>query len=95
MTEEEFRTWLSDEVTGGRMTPQQMDDLMKQQQLFVKTFGSEDNPSSLRQSYRMKIVGYVAEQLRVAAEIHALLDACQREFPKRMIYFEPIGFDLF
>ena len=69
MTEEEFHAWLRDEVAGRRMTPQQMDDLVKQQSLLVNTFGSEDNPRPLRQSYRMKIVGYVAERLRVATQI--------------------------
>jgi hypothetical protein len=95
MTAEEFRTWLREEVTGGRMKPPQMDDLVKQQLLFIETFGSEENPQPLRQSYRMKIVGYVAEQLRVATEIHDLIDRAKREFPNRMIYFEPVGFDLF
>jgi hypothetical protein len=95
MTHEEFRAWLREEVATGRMTLQQMDDLVKQQSLFVETFGSEENPRPLRQSYRMKIVGYVAEQLRAATEIHDLIDSSKREFPTRMIYFEPIGFDLF
>jgi hypothetical protein len=95
MTGEEFRGWLDEEAARGRMTLHQMDDLVKQQLLFVETFGSEENPRPLRQSYHMKIVGYVAEQLRVATEIHHLIDVAKRQFPNRMIYFEPIGFDLF
>jgi hypothetical protein len=70
-----------------------MDDLLKQKSLFMQNFGGEDDPR--RQDYRLRIIGYVAEQLRVDTDIHALLDAAKRDFPKRMIYFEPIGLDLF
>ena len=76
-----------------RMTQGQTDDLLRQKLLFVQNFGSEDD--TRRRDYRMRIVGYVAEQLRVADEIHALLDAAKSAYPNRMIYFESIGFDLF
>lgn len=68
-----------------------MGDLANQQSLFVERFGTAENPLPPREQYRLKIVGYVAERLRVANEIHALIDAAQRDFPKRMIYFEPIA----
>jgi len=92
MTDEEFRAWLADEVSGLRMTPEQMDDLLRQKSLFAQNLGSEDDVR--RRDYQRRIVAYVAEQSRIATDIHALLDAAKRDFPKRMIYFEPIGFDL-
>lgn len=95
MTDEEFRAWLQDEVNNGRMLPGQMYDLLDQKVLFAQNFGSEDDPQPRRGNYRLKIVGYVAGQLRVASEIHALINSARSEFPHRMIYFEPIGFDLF
>jgi hypothetical protein len=95
MTQEEFRAWLRDEVVGGRMSPEELLDLVNQQTLFAERFGTPDDPLPAREVYRRRIVGYVAEQLLVANEIHALIDAAKRDFPSRMIYFEPIGFDLF
>jgi hypothetical protein len=93
MTDEEFRTWLSREVASGDMSESQMADLLWQKALFDSEFGEADSPA--RQAYRLKIVGYVAELRRVDTDIHRLLDDAKRAFPGRMIYFEPIGFDLF
>lgn len=93
MTDDEFTDWLAAEVAGSRMTQEQMKDLLSQKLLFVINFGREDDPR--RSDFRLHIVGYVADKLRVHTDIHALLDAAKREFPDRMIYFEPIGFDLF
>jgi hypothetical protein len=67
MTEEEFRAWLRDEVGGGRLTQTQMADLVKQQSLFVARFGTAEVPLPSREEYRLQIVGYVAEDLRVPA----------------------------
>lgn len=92
MTDEEFRDWLSSEVASGDMSESQMADLLRQKALFAREIGQE---SPAREAYRLQIVGYVAEQRRVATDIHKLLDGAKREFPGRMVYFEPIGFDLF
>jgi hypothetical protein len=40
------------------------------------------------------VVGYVADQRRVAEGIHELIDEAKVKFPDKMIYFEPIGFTL-
>jgi len=93
MTDEEFSNWLSREVASKDMTQSQMDDLLQQKALFVRELGKPDSP--LRDPYRLKIVGYVAEHRRIDTSIHKLLDDAKQKFPGRMIYFEPIGFDLF
>ena len=95
MTPEEFRAWLGDEVEGGRVTQSQRKDLEIQQTRFALHFGTAEDPRPERDAYRLNIVGYVADQLRVAREIHALIGGAKSEFPGRMVYFEPIGFDLF
>ncbi|MGQ0682031.1 hypothetical protein [Bradyrhizobium sp.] len=93
MTDEEFRNWLSSEVAKNRMTDKQMSDLLQQKVLFDQEIGSGESPA--RQEYRLQIVGYVAERRRVSNSIHKLLRRAKEEFPGRMVYFEPIGFDLF
>lgn len=93
MTDEEFRNWLADEVAKSRMTAGQRDDLLKQKALFDREIGSAASPT--RQAYRLQIVGYVAGQRRVSDNIHKLLASARDQFPGKMVYFEPIGFDLF
>lgn len=93
MTDGEFRAWLDEEVLERRMTPEQRDDLIKQKEMFDRDFPPSD--TQLRLVYQGRIVGYVANERRVESEIHALLDGAKRDHPGRMIYFEPIGFDLF
>jgi len=93
MTDDEFQNWLRDEVANERMQQAQMDDLLKQKFLFDGAFGSPNSP--LRTEFTFQIVGYVADKRIVANEIHVLIDTAKREFPGRMIYFEPIEFDLF
>jgi len=88
MTHNEFVSWLDSEVSGLRMTPLQRKDLLDQKSFFDGT------RPSLESEHRNHIVAFVNGQLRWAGEIHALLDAAKSEFPGRMIYFEPIGFDL-
>lgn len=93
MTDAEFRAWLDEEVLERRMTPEQREDLIKQKEMFDRDFPPSDTP--LRRDYQGRIVGYVANERRVESEIHTLLDGAKRDHPGRMIYFEPIGFDLF
>jgi hypothetical protein len=93
MTDAEFRAWLDEEVRESRMKPEERDDLIGQKHMFDLDFPPGDTP--LRRDYRGRIVGYVANERRVEGEIHALLDGAKRDHPGRMVYFEPIGFDLF
>lgn len=88
MTHEEFVNWLSDEVSNERMTHSEMKDLLHQKELF------DSNRSLIETEYNWRIVGYVADQQRVAEDIHELIDAAKEQFSDRMIYFEPIGFTL-
>jgi len=89
MTDPEFVAWLNEEVAGARMTPHQRDDLLSQKQLF------DDNLGRLESDFQNQIVGYVAGQLLVDRDLHSLLATAGANYPGSMIYFEPIGFDLF
>ena len=88
MTDAEFVQWLDNEVDGNRITSEQRQDLIDQKRIF------EVQRRLIEQEHRYKIVGFVAGERRVAQEIHALLDTSKAQFPSRMIYFEPIGFQL-
>jgi hypothetical protein len=88
MTDTEFSQWLDDEVAGNRMTPSQRQDLLNQKSFFDR------QRFLIGREYRNQIVGFVSGQMRVAQEIHALLNASRTEFPGKMVYFEPIGFHL-
>jgi hypothetical protein len=77
------------EVDNGRMTAAQMDDLLKQKALF------DQYKHTFESVFFHEIVGYVAGNQRSAHNAHVLLDRAKATFPGRMIYFEPIGFDLF
>jgi hypothetical protein len=89
MTDIEFRDWLSDEVAGKRMTPAQQDDLMLQKSLF------DLSRTRIQQIHRNEVVGYVGSRELSAKTVQELFAQAHQLFPKRMIYFEPIGFDLF
>lgn len=89
MTDAEFREWLESEVAGRRMTKDQRSDLLDQKEIF-----DAEIPNDRRSEYLGWIVGYVAGERCVAREIHALLQDAKSRRPGRMIYFEPIGFDL-
>jgi hypothetical protein len=88
MTDTEFIQWLDDEVAGNRMALSQRHDLFNQKRFF------DNQRSMIEREYRNRVVGFVDGQIRVAAEIHALLKASRTDFPGKMIYFEPIGFYL-
>lgn len=88
MTDREFTQWLDDEVAGNRITRLQQQDLLQQKRTF------ENQRTLIEQDYRNQIVGFVADQLRVSRDIHELISMCKEQYPKRMIYFEPIGFYL-
>jgi hypothetical protein len=92
MTDEEFRSWLSEEVAADRMTAEQSVDLLAQKALFDARLGPADDP--MRKQYDRKIVGFVDGVMLVGEEIHQLLAAAERKSRGRMIYFESIGFDL-
>jgi hypothetical protein len=93
MTDPEFQAWLRELVENGNMTRPQMDDLLSQKALFNSRFGEGDDQR--RRDFLHRIVGYVADKLIEGRDIHTLLDQAESYFPGRMLYFEPIGFDLY
>ena len=93
MTDAEFRVWLDEEVREKLMSPEQRKDLLEQKDNFDRALPAGDGP--LRGDNRGRIVGYVAGEQIVAGTIHALLDEAKRRHADRMVYFEPIGFDLY
>jgi hypothetical protein len=88
MTHAEFTAWLDTEVDGNRMSSAQRQDLLTQKALF------DSERAMIQNEYPDQIVGYISEQRRSGYEIHQLLDSVDKEFPGRMIYFEPIRFSL-
>jgi hypothetical protein len=88
MTHEEFIHWLDDEVKSNRMTPDQLQDLLNQKNLF------DNQRATIQGQFLGQIVGFVAGQLRTAGEMHELLETSNAQFPGSMVYFEPVGFDL-
>jgi hypothetical protein len=93
MTDSDFRAWLDSEVKLKRMSAEQRDDLLEQKQRFDEELPAGND--ARRNDYRGWIVGYVARERQQAREIHGLLERAKSQYPGRMIYFEPIGFDLF
>lgn len=89
MTGSEFRDWLQAEVLSGRMTLQQRDDLLEQKRHF------DSNRTEIERQFPHQVVGYVSGMRKVGATAQELLAEAQRSYPSRMVYFEPIGFDLY
>lgn len=88
MTHDEFVRWLEDEVRSERMTEFEMRDLLEQKRLF------DAERSIIEIEFAGKIVGYVAGQRRITTTLHELIDPAKDELQDKMIYFEPIGFNL-
>jgi hypothetical protein len=88
MTDVEFRAWLETEVLDCRMTRQQRDDLLEQKGCF------DHNRAEIERHCQNQVVGYVSGMQKVSATVHELLGQAQRTHPGRMVYFEPVGFEL-
>jgi hypothetical protein len=89
MTDAEFRCWLEAEVRGGRMTPQQRDDLLEQKGHFDR------HRAEIERQHPQQVVGYVNGTCQAEPTVHRLLDRAKERYPGRMVYFEPVGFDLY
>jgi hypothetical protein len=89
MTDTAFREWLNDEVSAGRMTLDQNQDLLVQKGQF------DADRQRIERELRGTVAGYIAGVLRSADTVHELLRQANDFAPGRMVYFEPIGFDLF
>jgi hypothetical protein len=88
MTDAEFSQWLDDEVEANHITTGQREDLLAQKANFEK------QRTVIEHDHANQVVGFVAGQMRVANDMHALLDTSKAQFPNNVIYFEPIGFHL-
>jgi hypothetical protein len=88
VTHDEFVRWLNDEVRSERMTLPEMSDLLEQKMFF------DVERSIIEVEFARRIVGYVEGRRLVTATIHELIDEAKAVSPDKMIYFEPIGFNL-
>jgi hypothetical protein len=86
---DEFRDMVEKEVLIGRMTAQQRDDLLEQKDHF------DEHRAEIEQQYRYRVVGYVNGTREVGGTVHEVLNKAKERFPGRMVYLEPIGFELF
>jgi hypothetical protein len=89
MTDVEFRDWLQAEVLAGRMTPRQRDDLLEQKEHFDRAW------AEIEQLHPHQVVGYVSGERQVGGTLHELLAQARQSYPGRMVYFEPVGFELY
>ncbi len=86
----EFEQWMDREVHDQRLTPAQRDDLLEQKAFF------ENQYPNLQVSLRGKVVGFARGRLYSGNTVHEVLDTVKndKENRGRMLYFEPIGFDI-
>ena len=89
MAETEFKDMLEKFVGEGQMTPQQRDDLLEQKVYF------DQHRVEIAQQYPYRVVGYVNGIREIGSTVHEVLGKAKQRFPGRMVYFEPIGFELF
>jgi hypothetical protein len=89
MSFEEFVAWLARELRAGMLEELQVADLIAQRTLFDK------DREMIEREFRMRVAGYVANDLRTGPTVRELLRLAQEEFPGRMLYFEAIGYRAF
>jgi hypothetical protein len=89
MTFEEFVAWLAREFRAGMIGEFQVADLIAQRALF------DEHREMIEKEFAMHVAGYVANELRGGPTVGELLRLAQKEFPGRMLYFEPIGYNAF
>jgi hypothetical protein len=86
---EAFSIWLRQEYQDRGILASQLDDLLKQRQLF------DANREFIESEFQLHVVGYVADERQITDSTVELLDMVIERFPGRMVYFEPIGYSLF
>ena len=80
---------LSSDVSVGLMTQDQMDELLTQRDFF------ESKREEIEAVYQNKMVGIADGQLFVGNSPHDVFDQVKAQLPGKLVYLEPIGFDLF
>jgi hypothetical protein len=88
MTDTEYRTWLEEEVAAGKMSREQLEDLLAQKTCF------ESNRPEIEQSCVNKVVAYVAGQRLVGETLPEVVGRARKNYPDRMVYLESVGFSL-
>lgn len=89
MTDIQFRSWLDEEVAGQRMLPSQRDDLLDQKGYFDR------NRAGIQQNNPNEVVGYVDGTQVTGRTVHEVLRKARQQYSGKMVYFEPVGFNLF
>ncbi len=89
MTDTEFRDWLQTLVLEGQVTPEQRNDLLEQKGYFDR------HRTEIEQQYHQRVVGYVNGTRDIGSTVHEILNRAKERYPGRMVYFEPIGTELF
>jgi hypothetical protein len=89
VSEAEYRARLEKNVREGRMTAAQRDDVLEQKRLF------DEHRAEIEKQYHFRVVGYVNGVCEVGSTVHEVLNKAQERFPGRMVYFEPVGKELF
>jgi hypothetical protein len=85
----ELADWLEQELQAGRLTLEQVLDLLAQRTLFDR------DRSWIETEFDQKVVGYIANERTVTESTPTILQRAAQMFPGRMLYFEPIGFRIF
>jgi hypothetical protein len=89
VTDQELLRWINDEVANGRMSAVDRDDLIVQKRLF------DGQRSRIERVHRGRVVGYAGNSEFIGDSVHDIIAQARLSVPKRIMYFEPIGFDLF
>ena len=89
MTNREFSLWLDEEIRSGRLSPAQKDELIGQKQVF------DANKASHQRNDAGRVVGYSHGRTFVADTVQEVIARARNTFPGELVYFEPIGFDLY
>jgi hypothetical protein len=71
------------------MTPEQRDDLLEQKNHF------ELHRGEIERLYQQRVVGYVNGRREVGGTVQEVLASAQKVYPGHMVYFGPVGFELY
>ena len=88
LTDADFKKMLAGEVQAKRMTAAQMNDFLKQKASF------DARRTKIYKELQNRIVGFANGQMLVGDTVHEVFESAHTKAPDRLVYFEPIGFDL-
>ena len=76
------------DLDNGWAQPRHLREIFAQRRFF------ESRRRLIEARYEGQVVGACAGQLIAAATVHEVFDEAERRFPGRLVYFEPVGFDI-